>query len=85
MENRGKMDMNENTSKNEICKIEKCSVCNGWGLINKENKFYKSQEYSYENRYKKDLIWVECPRCIGYGNNKPEARTNEWDKNHLSF
>ena len=85
MENIEKMERNEQTGKNKMNKIERCSVCNGWGLINKENKFYEQPCFSYENRYKQNLIWVECPRCIGYGNNKPEARTYEWDKNHLSF
>ena len=80
-----KIEKIEETGKNKINKIERCHVCNGWGLINKENKFYKSQEYSYENRYKHYSIWVECPRCLGYGNNKYESITEEWDKHYLSF
>ena len=66
-------------------KGSKCYLCNGSGLIKSSNRFNKKINYSYENRYKKNLLWVECPRCLGYGTDCKESRARLWDEYHLSF
>ena len=66
-------------------KYLKCFICNGSGLIKSNNRFNKTTNFSYENRYKKNLLWVECPRCLGYGTDCKESGAKHWDKYHLSF
>ena len=72
----------ENTPHN---KESKCFLCNGIGLIKNTNRFNKLKSYSYENRFKKYLLWVECPRCLGHGRDTTESGSKQWDKFHFSF
>ena len=66
-------------------KVSKCFLCNGTGLIKNTNRFHKKSNYSYENRFQKYLLWVECPRCLGYGKDTVESGSKRWDKYHFSF
>ena len=64
-------------------KIKQCHICNGSGFISTKSKWYKESSFSYENRFHKYLLWVECPRCIGYGINSLDSGTKRWDEYHL--
>ena len=66
-------------------KVSKCFLCNGTGFIKNTNRFHKKSNYSYENRFQKYLLWVECPRCLGYGKDTVESGSKRWDKYHFSF
>ena len=67
---------------NNNCK--KCYICNGTGLISNKSKWFKQSTYSYENRFRKYLKWVECPRCLGFGKDTEESGAKQWDKIYLS-
>ena len=63
-------------------KPSKCFLCDGIGLIKSNNPYNKENTYSYENRFKKYLLWIECPRCLGYGIDTKNSGSKEWDKHH---